>query len=281
LNNEASLSLQGYDYFVVLDFEATCDEEGSANFSPQEIIEFPACLLNARTLKVEDEFQLYVKPIVHPLLTPFCIQLTGIQQEQVEDAVSLEEALDKFEEWLIGHRIIAQNGKSNLSFAFVTWGSWDLMLMLPTQCGRLKIKQPYYYNQWIDLKILFKQRFGSVHGGLPGAMEHLGIPWVGRQHCGLDDARNTTYLVMNFVQDKILLTITHKDGKLVKKQQNTIQTTLTPNLSTSEVIKKCACGIKVKMRKVGKPGPNRGRTFLSCGAWTIQCNYFEWVERQA
>ena len=42
--------MQTFDYFCVLDFEATC-KEGSV-IEPQEIIEFPVVVLNADTLQV-------------------------------------------------------------------------------------------------------------------------------------------------------------------------------------------------------------------------------------
>ena len=39
------------DYYVVIDFEATCEEHNPAGFI-HEIIEFPAVLVNTRTLRV-------------------------------------------------------------------------------------------------------------------------------------------------------------------------------------------------------------------------------------
>jgi len=62
----------------VLDFEATCDK--SRAFGPQEIIEFPAVLLNPESLAIESEIQQYVRPVQNPTLTAFCTELTGIQQ---------------------------------------------------------------------------------------------------------------------------------------------------------------------------------------------------------
>lgn len=62
---------------LVLDFEATCDSE---KFSPPEIIEFPVVVFDTATLRIEEEFHQYVRPTVNPQLTPFCTQLTGIQQ---------------------------------------------------------------------------------------------------------------------------------------------------------------------------------------------------------
>jgi hypothetical protein len=50
---------------------------------PQEIIEFPSILLNARTLRIEDSFRVFCRPEVHSTLTPFCTGFTGIRQDQV------------------------------------------------------------------------------------------------------------------------------------------------------------------------------------------------------
>lgn len=80
---------QPYDAFLVLDVEATC-VEGPVSFDyPNEIIEWPVCLLRwkdmsstgiARELEVVEEFRSFVKPTWRPQLTPFCKDLTGITQ---------------------------------------------------------------------------------------------------------------------------------------------------------------------------------------------------------
>jgi len=67
-----------YDYFCVLDFEATCDDV--KRLSHQEIIEFPVVVVDARTFEVAAEFHKYVRPVWNPILTKFCTELTGIQQ---------------------------------------------------------------------------------------------------------------------------------------------------------------------------------------------------------
>ena len=72
---------QEFQYFVVIDFEATCDKE--KNPYPQEIIEFPSVLVNSMTGQLEDSFQIYVRPTCNHLLSDFCKELTGIQQIQV------------------------------------------------------------------------------------------------------------------------------------------------------------------------------------------------------
>ncbi|KAG8230208.1 hypothetical protein J437_LFUL009270, partial [Ladona fulva] len=69
---------QSYDFFLVLDFEATC--ERNVKLDPQEIIEFPCLKINGKTMIEEKTFHRYVKPRYSPVLSPFCVELTGILQ---------------------------------------------------------------------------------------------------------------------------------------------------------------------------------------------------------
>ncbi|VDH90291.1 ERI1 exoribonuclease 2 [Mytilus galloprovincialis] len=89
---------QTFPYLVVLDFESTCWQDGK--FRTQEIIEFPAVLLNTSTGKIESEFQFYVQPQESPNLSEFCKQLTGITQDQVDNGIPLNLCVRKFVRWL-------------------------------------------------------------------------------------------------------------------------------------------------------------------------------------
>jgi hypothetical protein len=53
-SSNGSIQPQKYDYFLVLDFEATCDEERKIH--PIEIIEFPVLKINAHTFQCESTF---------------------------------------------------------------------------------------------------------------------------------------------------------------------------------------------------------------------------------
>lgn len=77
---------QEFHYFVVIDFEATCDKE--RNPHPQEIIEFPSVIVSSVTGQLEACFQTYVRPTCNQLLSDFCKDLTGIQQIQVSTELS-------------------------------------------------------------------------------------------------------------------------------------------------------------------------------------------------
>jgi ERI1 exoribonuclease 3 len=72
-------------HLLVLDFEATCVENGPR--IEQEIIEFPCLLYNLETKQVDDVFHSYVRPVVVPTLSDFCTQLTGIQQVSYQQSL--------------------------------------------------------------------------------------------------------------------------------------------------------------------------------------------------
>jgi ERI1 exoribonuclease 2 len=86
----------------VVDFEATCWPKGmQAKWRTHEIIEFPAILLNLETGEVEAEFHRYVKPEENPILSDFCVELTGITQSTVDQSNNnLATCLTLFNDWL-------------------------------------------------------------------------------------------------------------------------------------------------------------------------------------
>lgn len=45
---------QNYDYFLVLDFETTCDDK--TKLRPSEIIEFPVLKISGKTFECESTF---------------------------------------------------------------------------------------------------------------------------------------------------------------------------------------------------------------------------------
>ncbi|XP_064311323.1 ERI1 exoribonuclease 3 isoform X1 [Phalacrocorax carbo] len=178
----SSFPPQRYHYFLVLDFEATCDKP---QIHPQEIIEFPILKLNGRTMEIESTFHMYVQPVVHPQLTPFCTELTGIIQGMVDGQPSLQQVLERVDEWMAKEGLLDPSVKS----IFVTCGDWDLKVMLPGQCQYLGLPVADYFKQWINLKKVFLEvaftalhpfsrrlRQGKMDLRLPAASLHMHTP---------------------------------------------------------------------------------------------------------
>jgi len=198
------MSSQPFKYYLVLDFEATCDDQ--PKFGPPEIIEFPTVLYNSETNKVEDEFQFFVKPVLNPTLTKFCTELTGIQQDQVENGTSLPEVLKKYDSWL------SERGILNESFAFVTCGDWDLKTMLPNQCDNLKLSSNDYFKKWVNIKKVFCNFYRTKRlKGMAEMLEFLKLDLLGKHHSGIDDCRNICRILQKMVQDGCTINLTTKN----------------------------------------------------------------------
>ena len=182
------------DYFLVLDFEATCEDK--AKMKPQEIIEFPVLKVNAQTMKVESTFHSYVQPTAHPILTPFCTELTGITQEMVNGQPILQEVLKEFHKWMSVNGLLDPSVNS----CFVTCGDWDLKTMLPSQCKNFKLSIPHYFRRWVNIKRIFEEATGEKNKGMPGMLRHLGLQLEGRHHSGIDDSRNIAHILAKLAE---------------------------------------------------------------------------------
>jgi 3'-5' exoribonuclease 1 len=178
------MNLDQYDYVLVLDLEATCCDRQTIKSREMEIIEIGAITIDQENLTAVSEFQTFVKPVRHPVLTDFCHNLTSISQEQVETAPTYPEAIDRLQAWLDRYP----------NFIFGSWGDYD----------RRQFKQdskfhriPYPIN---SEHINLKQRFTDCQGldssyGMVQALELVGLPLEGTHHRGIDDARNIVKLM--------------------------------------------------------------------------------------
>ncbi|KAK6301083.1 hypothetical protein J4Q44_G00291810 [Coregonus suidteri] len=210
-------SNQIFPYLIVIDFESTCWR--ARNSYGQEIIEFPAVLLNTSTGEVESEFHTYVQPQEHPILSDFCTELTGITQQQVEAGVPLHICLSRFSRWLstLEHQrgvVFPRDQRApaveQRPCAFVTWSDWDLGVCLLYECKRKQLHKPDVLNSWIDLRATYRLFYNRKPKGLNGALQDLGIQFSGREHSGLDDARNTAHLAWRMMRDGCVMKITRR-----------------------------------------------------------------------
>ena len=78
-----------------------------------EIIEIGAVKINEK-LEVVDDFCSFVRPKLHPEISPFCTKLTSIVQDDIEDAPMFDEAIELFEDWV---------GFSDTRSVLMSWGN--------------------------------------------------------------------------------------------------------------------------------------------------------------
>ena len=188
------MNLKDYNYYLVVDLEATCcDKQATIKQTEMEIIEIGAVMVHPESLTIIHEFQSFIKPIRHPILTEFCKSLTSISQTQVDRAPTYPEAIALLEKWLSGY----SNG------VFGSWGDYD----------RKQFKQDSNFHQLpfpiayphVNLKKVFSETQGlSKRYGMEQALEIAGLPLEGTHHRGIDDARNIAKLLPYILGDKTL-----------------------------------------------------------------------------
>lgn len=169
---------------LVIDFEATCADDGAIPRDRMEIIEIGAVMVDWATLRALDEFQCFVRPVRYPRLTAFCTGLTGIVQADVDAAPGFAEAAAAMAAWLRGYP----------DRAWCSWGDYDRK-QLQQDCRFHGVGSPMDAPHF-NLKPLFAQRQGlSRAPGLAQAVRLAGLSFQGNHHRGIDDARNIARLL--------------------------------------------------------------------------------------
>ncbi|RPK19982.1 3'-5' exonuclease [Paenibacillus xylanexedens] len=178
--------------YIIFDLEATCGKEIPDGES--EIIEIGAVKLNDK-LEIVDEFQSFIRPVLHPQITYFCEELTSITQADVNNAPSFEDAYHEFIRWC--GVIESPTGPiKNAPFTLCSWGYYDKK-MLKTDCNRWGVPHNEFTNH-ISVKHQHGPLIGIKHGvGMASALQKLGIPLDGTHHRGIDDARNIAKIFVN------------------------------------------------------------------------------------
>lgn len=174
--------------FIIYDLEATCWEN---KFKRQaEIIEIGAVKINEYA-EVEDTFTRFVKPVVHPFLSPFCIQLTSITQVEVNRAAKFYTVVEEFQDWI---------GIDEEEYLLCSWGNYDKTQLIK-DCDFHDIE-----SDWIEDHINLKRQYQQIRGlnkpyGLKKAVKVEGFEFEGTHHRGIDDAYNLAKIFGKFFDE--------------------------------------------------------------------------------
>ncbi len=168
-------------YYIVVDFEATCWPDESRR-GDSEIIEFGCVRMAQSTGKILDEFSTFVRPTRYPLLSEYCTSLTAITQEQVNVAPAFPEALARFVGWLGDPK----------DCTLCSWGAYDRFL-LRQACRFHRLPYPFD-DDYINIKPAFSDAFTGRGVSMQRGLEMMGLEQQGRSHSGIDDARNAARL---------------------------------------------------------------------------------------
>jgi inhibitor of KinA sporulation pathway (predicted exonuclease) len=168
---------------LVIDLEATCAENSPA--FDMETIEIGACWIAADGAVI-DRFQSFVRPVVNPTLTPFCTQLTGITQADVDAAPLFPVAADAL------RAFVAQHQQAGSSWA--SWGTYDRK-QLDRDSARHGVIAPIALPHQNAKRLFAKARRIGKEVGMAKACALVGLTLAGTHHRALDDALNVARLL--------------------------------------------------------------------------------------
>ena len=173
--------------YIIFDLEATC-WEGNQMHRKQEIIEIGAVRLDAYGKRLSS-FQKFIKPSEHPMLSPYCRQLTGIQQREIDSARDFRHAGRQFIEWVLG---------TDEDYTLCSWGARDRAL-LTSDCASAGLETDWLVP-YIDLKLQYHQINGLQRKlGLKKCLLREGMVFDGNHHRALDDAMNLAGLFLRYL----------------------------------------------------------------------------------
>ena len=186
-------SIKSFDFMLCVDLEATCDElmeyeiPRALVVSPDEMetIEIGVAVIDLRRMEIVDMFQRYVRPVLHPTLTDFCINLTSIRQADVDVAQSFPEVATEFTAFL----------QKYPNSAWGSWGDYDAD-QLAADALRANCTPLLREVQHLDIERSYREIFACSSMGLRAALEALGLNWKGQYHRGIDDAKNLADMVV-------------------------------------------------------------------------------------
>lgn len=175
---------------LIVDLEATCwdgdvpDVGRRQTVDDMEVIEF-GCVVATTEGAVLDARSFMVQPVLRPLLSAFCIELTSIRQQDVDAAPVYREVIEEIDAWLQPYQLTAWG----------SWGDYDKNQLLAEQ-QRHGQAPSFLALEHINLKKRWREgRAANRRSGLPAALAHHGLQFEGCHHRGIDDARNIARLV--------------------------------------------------------------------------------------
>jgi len=177
-------------YYLIIDLEATCCNQGSVKREEMETIEIGAVMVDAKSLEIVDEYEIFIKPIINSILTPFCKELTTITQKDVEESREYKEVIEDLKIWLLKYD----------DFIFCSWGDYDKS-QFERDCKLHGIAYPFN-EEHLNIKKLFAKVHKIKPCGLDEALKYVDLELLGTHHRGIDDARNMARLMPFMIGNK-------------------------------------------------------------------------------
>lgn len=174
------------DEILVVDVESTCWSGDPPKGQRSEIIEIGACLVSAKTMEMKKSSSTFVKP-TSSSVSEFCLQLTGITQQDVESGRSLSDAC----KWIV----------SEFDAPFIAWGSYGDYdrNQFRRNCCEVGVRYPFSDRHYNIKALLTLCKGWGEEVGMEVALKRLNLPLAGTHHRALADANNIASILKHIM----------------------------------------------------------------------------------
>ena len=174
--------------YIIFDLEATCWPEKGKHIS--EIIEIGALKISDKQIIVS-EFNCFIKPINHPILSEFCKNLTSITQAEIDKSELFPSVIEKFRQWI---------DLENEDYLLCSWGYYDRKQLI-ADCNLHQ-----FDFEWASKHISLKHQYADIKKlnrpiGLGKAISSEGMQFEGTAHRGINDAKNIARIFLRYFND--------------------------------------------------------------------------------
>lgn len=159
---------------VIYDLEFTTwsgvlERSWSGKDEYREIIRIGAIRIDLDSLQEIEELDVFVKPAVNPILSNYCVKLTGITNEQIQaEGIALHEALHKFVDF-VGKRNTFDCGGDiwvileNLGLNNIAFNARTLQSHRPIVINEYNKDSGNQTDSWLESNVVEVPLYGSDH----------------------------------------------------------------------------------------------------------------------
>ena len=176
--------------YIVYDLEATCWENQHSH-QVQEIIEIGALKID-RYGEFLGSFERFIRPKVHPNLSPYCRELTTIDQIAINRARPFPEVVEDFQEWIGVY--------DEEEYMLCSWGSFDKKMLI--QDSDLHNLDSYWAEKHINIRRQYHDlKKWRTYKGLKKVVKLEGYDFTGIYHRGISDAHNLAKIFVKYIDE--------------------------------------------------------------------------------
>lgn len=176
--------------YIIYDLEATCwENEFEARGKKREIIEIGGVLIDEDG-NIKSQFESFVQPVVHPMLSDFCQRLTSISQVDVNQADKFPDVVVDFQDWIGLH--------DDEEYLLCSWGFFDKSALIKN-CQLHKMN-----GDWAKKHISLKDQYPRIKNtgravGLQKALRLEDFEFEGIEHRAIYDAINLAKIFRRYI----------------------------------------------------------------------------------